>query len=137
MVQARTETALDIAHDQLRGGLGEAVRGALSALLDVLARLAVQIDFVDEDLGDVHHESFAPALRAALREELAKYTDAELIWGQEEPSNMGPWGCVKQRLQLMNLSSRYTGRPSAASPATGSYRRHQAEEEYILEQAFG
>ncbi len=64
VVQARTETALDIAHDQLRGGLGEAVRGALSALLDVLARLAVQIDFVDEDLGDVHHESFAPALSA-------------------------------------------------------------------------
>ncbi len=90
-----------------------------------------------DDVAIMRLEQLYPFPRAALREELAKYTDAELIWVQEEPSNMGPWGFVKQRLQLMNLSSRYTGRPSAASPATGSYRRHQAEEEYILEQAFG
>jgi tRNA modification GTPase len=56
VVQARTETALDLAHDQLRGGLSDVVRTLLNEVADVLARLEVQIDFIDEDLGSVHGE---------------------------------------------------------------------------------
>lgn len=54
IVQARTETALDLAHAQLRGGLSSEVRALRHELLNVRARLEVQIDFVDEDLGEVH-----------------------------------------------------------------------------------
>lgn len=54
VVDARSEAALDLAHEQLRGGLGERVRTIRVPLLNVLARLEVQIDFVEEDLGPVH-----------------------------------------------------------------------------------
>ena len=89
-----------------------------------------------DDVAILRLEQLYPFPRAALLAELAKYPNAELMWVQEEPSNMGPWTAVKCRLQTLNLNAVYVGRPSAASPATGSYRRHQAEEDYILERAF-
>ncbi len=88
-----------------------------------------------DDVAILRLEQMYPFPRAALHAELAKYGNAELMFVQEEPSNMGPWGFVRHRLQLLGIDASYAGRPSAASPATGSYRRHQAEEEYILEQA--
>ncbi len=51
VVTARTEGALERAQAQRRGGLGQRVRALRAAVVDVLARLEVQIDFIDEDLG--------------------------------------------------------------------------------------
>lgn len=56
VVQAKTETALDLAHRQLRGGLSSRVTTIRDALLGVLARLEVQIDFTEEELDGVHGE---------------------------------------------------------------------------------
>jgi tRNA modification GTPase len=60
VVQARTETALDIAHKQLQGGLSQQIRRILSSLIDVQALLEAQIDFVEEDLDEAH--SLRPTL---------------------------------------------------------------------------
>jgi 2-oxoglutarate dehydrogenase complex dehydrogenase (E1) component-like enzyme len=56
----------------------------------------------------------------------------------EEPSNQGPWSFVRWRIEDLlgaSVRLRYVGRRDAASPATGSYKIHQAEEAAIVEAA--
>ncbi len=36
----------------------------------------------------------------------------------------------------MDVRVRYCGRPESSSPATGSYGRHKAEQEYLLKDTF-
>jgi tRNA modification GTPase len=50
VINARSERALAVAQQQLRGALGERVQAAVDAVLDVLARVEAYIDFPDEDL---------------------------------------------------------------------------------------
>lgn len=65
---------------------------------------------------------------------------ADVVWVQEEPRNMGAWAFVRGRLQPMLDKSRrtlqYAGRPEAASPATGSAKRHAQEQAAVIEDAF-
>ena len=64
---------------------------------------------------------------------------AEVIWAQEEPRNMGAWHFIQDKmapvLDSTNREIRYVGRPESASPATGSGKRHQAEQAAIIEDA--
>jgi 2-oxoglutarate dehydrogenase E1 component len=62
---------------------------------------------------------------AALR---AKYRDAEFVWCQEEPANMGAWGFVRDRFPWTGRTSRR----AAASPATGSSQLHKAEQAAVV-----
>jgi len=71
---------------------------------------------------------------------LAAYPNAtQVTWVQEEPWNMGAWLFIQPRL-LRVLPERatlaYCGRPEAASPATGSFKLHQAEEAELVTRAF-
>ncbi len=61
----------------------------------------------------------------------------EVVWLQEEPSNMGAWNFVAPyiRVLLDRGMLRYVGRPDSASPAEGSQRRHEVEQSRILEAA--
>jgi len=89
------------------------------------------------DVALVNLEQLYPFPKAALVAELARYpSKAEVVWVQEEPRNMGGWLFVLQRFVDMDRQVRYVGRAESASPATGSYRRHQAEQEHFLGQAF-
>jgi 2-oxoglutarate dehydrogenase E1 component len=51
---------------------------------------------------------------------------------------MGGWRFVQEHIQPMLDSTgrqlRYIGRPESASPATGSYKRHQQEQSAIVEE---
>ena len=51
---------------------------------------------------------------------------------------MGAWWYISQRLPalLEGRSLRYAGRDEAASPATGSYRRHGREQAALLAAVF-
>jgi 2-oxoglutarate dehydrogenase E1 component len=64
---------------------------------------------------------------------------AEVIWAQEEPRNMGAWHFIQDKMPAVlgptNREIRYVGRPESASPATGSGKRHQAEQAAIIEDA--
>jgi 2-oxoglutarate dehydrogenase complex dehydrogenase (E1) component-like enzyme len=75
-----------------------------------------------------------------LRAALDLYPGAtEVVWAQEEPRNMGAWGFVAERLgdELPpGKRLRYVGRPRSASPATGSNRRHVAEQEAVVTEVF-
>ena len=87
-------------------------------------------------------EQLYPFPRAALLEQLSRFPQAEVIWCQEEPENMGAWTYVDRRienvlLELDGFSKRpiYVGRSEAASPATGNFNRHTVEQEKLISQA--
>ena len=72
---------------------------------------------------------------------LARYPNAtEIVWLQDEPSNMGSWSFVFERL-AQRTGERLTVRPvtraAAASPATGSHVLHDLEVTYLLDGAIG
>jgi 2-oxoglutarate dehydrogenase E1 component len=87
----------------------------------------------------VRLEQFYPFPQTRLREILGRYPAAtELVWAQEEPKNMGGWTFVEPRLvNFVPTIDRpiYIGRSASASPATGSYSIHQAEQAEVISKA--
>ena len=88
-------------------------------------------------------EQFYPWPIKSLSTELARFKDAELVWCQEEPKNMGGWTFVDPWLELTLAKlkvaakrARYVGRPASASTAAGLMSRHKKELETFLAQAF-
>jgi 2-oxoglutarate dehydrogenase E1 component len=92
-----------------------------------------------ERVAVIRLEQFYPFPLLRLREVLAGYPAAtELVWAQEEPRNMGGWTFVDPRLEkLLPACERpvYAGRSASASPATGSYAIHQAEQAELIAKA--
>jgi 2-oxoglutarate decarboxylase len=70
-----------------------------------------------------------------------RYPNARrLCWVQEEPENMGAWSFVQARLDRIlpdRLELVHAARFESASPATGSQKVHQQEQEELMEAAFG
>eukprot|EP00939_MAST-03C_sp_MAST-3C-sp1_P003461 g3461.t1 len=79
----------------------------------------------------------------------AKYPNAEILWVQEEPKNMGAWSYVRPRAETAlretgDVSSegegrrvRYVGRPASAAPSSGSASMHHKELRKIIRDALG
>ncbi len=83
-------------------------------------------------------EQLYPFPRKALQDALESLgADTKLVWCQEEPRNMGAWSFVLQRMLDQGRTIEYAGRPDSASPATGSYHRHVAEQSHLVRRAFG
>jgi len=62
---------------------------------------------------------------------------AEVVWCQEEPENMGAFDFVRPILEkISGKSIKYAGRKRAASPAVGFANLHKAELESFLKVAF-
>ncbi len=88
-------------------------------------------------------EQFYPWPMKSLMTELARFKNAELVWCQEEPKNMGGWTFVEPwleltlaRLSIKAKRARYVGRPASASTAAGTMSRHLKELETFLNEAF-
>jgi 2-oxoglutarate dehydrogenase E1 component len=84
-------------------------------------------------------EQLYPFPKDALLEELKVFKNAEFVWCQEEPKNMGAWTFIDPRLEdtLIALGATHTragyaGRPEAASPATGSASKHAAQQTALV-----
>jgi 2-oxoglutarate dehydrogenase E1 component len=89
-------------------------------------------------------EQLYPFPAKALITELSRFKNAEMVWCQEEPKNMGAWAFIDPYLEwvLAHINAkharvRYTGRPAAASTATGVMGTHKAQLEAFLEDALG
>ncbi|HLG97466.1 MAG TPA: multifunctional oxoglutarate decarboxylase/oxoglutarate dehydrogenase thiamine pyrophosphate-binding subunit/dihydrolipoyllysine-residue succinyltransferase subunit [Bryobacteraceae bacterium] len=87
-------------------------------------------------------EQIYPFPEDQLRAVISRYPrTADVVWGQEEPRNMGAWRFVQEQLQpVLDASGRsllYAGRPPSASPSAGSLKRHQQEQAELIEEAFG
>jgi len=87
-------------------------------------------------------EQLYPFPSKALGEELAKYPNADVVWCQEEPRNMGAWFFVNERIEqvlgeIKHKADRpkYAGRPEAASPATGLLKRHNEQQAKLVNEA--
>ena len=89
-------------------------------------------------------EQLYPFPAKALINELSRFKNAEMVWCQEEPKNMGPWSFIDPYLEwvLAHIDAkhqrvRYTGRPASASTATGLMSKHLAQLNAFLEDALG
>lgn len=84
----------------------------------------------------VRMEQLYPVDEDALREIVARYPGAELVWVQEEPENQGAWPFLWQEVApLLDRPLRVVSRPASAAPAAGSTKRSTAEQQAILEAA--
>jgi 2-oxoglutarate dehydrogenase E1 component len=96
-----------------------------------------------EDVYLLRMEQLYPWPMQSLRKELGRFKNADIVWCQEEPKNMGGWTFVDPWLELTldKLSvkakrARYVGRPASASTAAGLMSRHLKELETFLNEAF-
>ena len=81
-------------------------------------------------------EQLYPFPVEALREALAPFGDAPVVWVQEEPENMGAKRFVMRHLRReLGIEADAVARPESASPASGSMKVHQQEQERLLEAA--
>jgi 2-oxoglutarate dehydrogenase E1 component len=73
-----------------------------------------------------------------LQRLLKNYTGFEkIVWCQEEPRNMGGWTFMAPILeQICGLKPVYAGRKASASPACGSHKLHEIEQDALVEHAF-
>jgi 2-oxoglutarate dehydrogenase E1 component len=94
------------------------------------------------DVALVRLEQLYPFPCSTLRNVLQRYRNAEIVWCQEEPQNMGAWNFVDRRIEevLTGLDvaakrPRFVGRAEAASPATGLFKRHVEEQSKLVADA--
>lgn len=73
---------------------------------------------------------------------MAKYPNAESVWVQEEPKNMGAWVYVSDRImtatQVLNKKESrpgYVGRRTMSAPAEGSAYQHAKNQALIIDTA--
>jgi 2-oxoglutarate dehydrogenase E1 component len=97
-----------------------------------------------DDIAILRLEQPYPFPENTLGRLLAPYRNADVVWCQEEPENMGAWNFVDRRIEkvLGRLDGKarrptYAGREAAASPATGSARMHQVEQAALVAAALG
>jgi 2-oxoglutarate dehydrogenase E1 component len=92
-----------------------------------------------EDVALVRVEQLYPYPRIDIQAILSKYRNiSEIAWVQEEPKNRGAWPFISARLEPMLPETavlKYFGRDEAASPAVGSKRINDQEENDIISRA--
>jgi 2-oxoglutarate dehydrogenase E1 component len=82
----------------------------------------------------VRLEQLYPFPKHQVGEIQKKYKNAELIWAQEEPYNMGYWAYIQRFMP--DEKWKVVARKSSASPATGYSKVHKSEQEKIISLAF-
>ncbi len=87
-----------------------------------------------KDVAIIRIEQLHPFPVKQVNTLLNKYKNAEYIWLQEEPENMGYWSFVQRAYQDKDLT--LISRKASASPATGYAKVHAQEQEEIINKAF-
>ena len=95
-----------------------------------------------DNISIIRLEQIYPFPHRTLQRVLSERPDAEIVWCQEEPRNMGSWDFVDHRIEavMRDVGGKhqrpiYAGRPEAASPATGSMSRHLKEQNKLISEA--
>ncbi|GGR67777.1 alpha-ketoglutarate decarboxylase [Streptomyces aureoverticillatus] len=101
-----------------------------------------------KDTAIIRIERLYPLPGAELQAEIAKFPNAEkYLWAQEEPANQGAWPFIALNLiDHLDLAVgadiphgerlRRISRPHGSSPAVGSKKRHEQEQEQLLREVF-
>jgi len=95
-----------------------------------------------KDVALIRVEQLAPFPFDHVTRELQRYPNADVMWAQEEPKNMGAWTFAYFNLKttLRHYKDKrkvhYAGRTFAASPATGAKACHAKEQTKFMDEAF-
>ncbi|MDY6055647.1 multifunctional oxoglutarate decarboxylase/oxoglutarate dehydrogenase thiamine pyrophosphate-binding subunit/dihydrolipoyllysine-residue succinyltransferase subunit [Micrococcus sp.] len=85
----------------------------------------------------VRVEQLYPLPEQEVKEALAAYPDAEVLWVQDEPANQGPWPFMALNLvPTLDREVRLVSRPALAATSAGTKGRHDQELSALLETAF-
>ncbi len=95
-----------------------------------------------KDVAILRVEQLFPFPEKTLTRLLAPYVNADIVWCQEEPENMGAWSFVDRKIEAVligiNINGKrpsYVGRDAAASPATGQAKVHTAQQAALVSAA--
>ncbi|WP_367159683.1 2-oxoglutarate dehydrogenase E1 component [Kozakia baliensis] len=104
--------------------------------------LSARRDQKIDQVAIVRVEQLYPFPDHHIVEALKPYANAQIVWCQEEPENMGSWQFISHRLgKTVRQIDRnfewpeYVGREGAASPATGSAKEHAAQQAALVQSA--
>ncbi len=97
-----------------------------------------------DDIYILRIEQLFPFPTKTLIGELSRFKQAEIVWCQEEPRNMGAWFFVDvfltwvlNQIGAQYRNARYAGRPASASTAVGLMSKHLAQLKQFLDEALG
>jgi 2-oxoglutarate dehydrogenase E1 component len=98
--------------------------------------------FRDDRVALVRIEQLYPFPAKTLAKTLARWRNAEIVWCQEEPENMGAWNFLDRRIERvlggLDIAAKrpcFVGRAAAAAPATGLFKRHLDEQARLVADA--
>ena len=97
-----------------------------------------------DDIYILRVEQLYPFPTKAIANELSRFKQAEVVWCQEEPRNMGAWHFVEHyiewvlnQIEAKQRRPRYATRPASASTAVGQMSKHLAQLKQLLDEALG
>jgi 2-oxoglutarate dehydrogenase E1 component len=139
--QSRPEGERPMAQKQLKGD--SEIRRVVLCTGKVYYDLLEQREARDiDDVYLLRVEQLYPFPYKALLAELGRFPQADIVWCQEEPRNMGYWTFVEPNIEyvLAKLDGeakrpRYVGRQPAASTATGIAAKHKAQQDALVDDA--
>ncbi len=74
--------------------------------------------------------------------ELKRFSNADIVWCQEEPKNQGGWTFMEPniewvltRIKAKHTRASYAGRAASASPATGLASAHKKQQAALVDDA--
>jgi 2-oxoglutarate dehydrogenase E1 component len=108
----------------------------------VLCTGKIYFDLTEKQPGDVailRLEQLYPLRVVELEQALSVYpAHVPVVWVQEEPENMGAWRFLRVKFgnSIFGHPLQFVSRPSAASPATGSGKRHKTEQSQLITAAY-
>ncbi|PKI62089.1 hypothetical protein CRG98_017462 [Punica granatum] len=96
-----------------------------------------------KDVAICRVEQLCPFPYDLIQRELKRYPNAEIVWCQEEPMNMGAYSYIAPRLStaMRDLGRgtfediKYVGRAPSAATATGFYQVHVKEQTELVQKA--
>ena len=125
----------------------DATSGEVTRVLIAAGKVVYDLEAEREKRGDqqtaiLRLEQYYPLPAADLAAELAKYPGAEVVVVQDEPQNQGGWPFLALNLpgELAALGEtrplHVVARKAAASPSTGSSKKHAVEQAALMARAF-
>ena len=94
------------------------------------------------DIYIIRLEQLYPFPAKALTPIISRFKNADFIWCQEEPKNMGPWNTMERyidwcltKAKCEKTKVKYVGRSPAASTATGLMSKHQKQQKMLIDSA--
>ena len=97
-----------------------------------------------QDVAILRLEQLYPFPANSFARALAPYRNAEVVWCQEEPENMGYWAFLDRRIEkaLAGLDIKakrpvYAARTEAGGPAPPPAKVHQQQQEALVREALG